>query len=168
MLAAVSIRTRLGPLRIIGMSKNFLIPVFALAVLAIGCGSGSTDGTGKTGAAGSTGGEAAGSGGSTAGSGGGAGAGGATAPDCAMQPPACTTDVFSASTFCTYLLCFCGNASAGYTTMDECLATYGGLGSTNPYKQMCESYHLCNATNDTGADRTYHCGHAVGGGPCAF
>jgi hypothetical protein len=70
--------------------------------------------------------------------------------------------------FCTVLLGFCGPASPGYATMAECMTTYDALGTANPFKQQCESYHLCNAANDTGSDRTLHCGHAVGQGPCDF
>ena len=149
------------------MSKSFLISVFAFALAAGAC-NGNT-GRGNTGTAGS-GGAAAGSSGAAGWDGGSAGAAaGASCPDDAgIQPPACTTDVMSPSAFCTLLLAFCCPTKAGYTTMDECLATYTALATGNAFKQMCESYHLCNAANDTGSERKLHCGHAVGEDLCAF
>jgi hypothetical protein len=149
----------------IEMSKILLIPVLAFTVAALGCGGSTNDGAGQTGTAGATGGSsgaAAGSGGSTAGSCGSPGG------DAGIEPPACTTDVFSPTMFCTVLLAFCGNCTTGYTNMAECMTTYAALGTSNPFKQQCESEHLCNAANDTGSDRTLHCGHAVGMGLCNF
>jgi hypothetical protein len=107
--------------------------------------------------------------GGAAGAEGAAGAASASCPDDAgVAPPPCTTDVMSPETFCTILTKFCCPTAPGYTTMDECLTTYTALASGNAFKQQCESYHLCNAANDIGMDRTFHCGHAVGGGPCDF
>jgi hypothetical protein len=147
-----------------GMSRCLSIPVFALALAALGCGG---NGAGRTGAAGSTGG-AAGADGGAAGAGA-AGASGGSCPDDAGMPlPACGTDAMSPAAFCTMLLAFCCPTAPGYTTMDDCMTTYTALGTGNAFKQLCESEHLCNAANDTGTDRTYHCGHAVGGGPCNF
>jgi hypothetical protein len=173
-----------GRLRIVAMSKHLLIPVFALAVAAIGCSGSSsnmTGGAGKTGTAGSmggSGGAAAGSGGAAAGSGGAAagsdgGVAGSDAgvadPDAdvagfanGVQAPACTTDVFSPAMFCTIYIAFCGSSTPGYTTQAECMSSYAAVGAAKPAKQMCESYHLCNAAWDTGDERTLHCGHAVG------
>jgi hypothetical protein len=156
------------------MSKNLLIPVFVFTIAALGCNSSSNDttdgGAGKTGSAGAMG----GSGGSTEGSGGG-GAGaagsdaggassdaGAAGSDGGLIPPSCPLDVWSPTMFCTILLGFCGPATPGYTTMAECMTTYAAVGAATPNKQLCESQHLCNAANDTGADRTLHCSHAVG------
>jgi hypothetical protein len=148
------------------MSKRLLIPVFAFALVAAACGS--TSDRGKTGTAGS-GGASAGANGAAGWDGGAAGGASASCPDDAgIQPPPCTTDVMSPSAFCTLLLAFCCPTKAGYTTMDECVATYGGFATANPSKQMCESYHLCNAANDTGSERKLHCGHAVGEDLCAF
>jgi hypothetical protein len=150
------------------MSKHHLIPVFAFAVAAAGCGGGSS--AAPDGAAGQS-----GAGGMPDSTGGGAGwdaaAAGAAGTDASLNPdippPGCTTDVWPPATFCMYYLAFCGTTTPGYTTMDECMATYAAVGAATPTKQMCESYHLCNACNDTGDDRTLHCGHAVGmGGIC--
>jgi hypothetical protein len=147
------------------MSKHLLIPVFLLAVAATGCSGGGTHGgTGGAGTAGAT----AGAGGGAGWDAGAGGTTGATCEDAGMQPPPCGVDAMSPSMFCTVLLSFCCPTAAGYTTMDACMTTYTGLGTTNPFKQTCESQHLCNAANDTGDERTLHCGHAVGEGLCNF
>jgi hypothetical protein len=137
---------------------KFLIPAFAFAVAAAGCGGGANDGTGgsagETGAA-SADGSTAGTGGDVAGSD--AGGGDVTAPTCTIE------------TFCPIYLAYCGTSTPGYTTLAECMATYSAIGAADPYKQQCESYHLCLAIYDTGSDRTLHCSHAVGGGNlCGF
>jgi len=160
---------------LMGMSRRLSIPVFALALAALGCGGNGSGGPGN-GAAGSTGGAAGsttGAAGADAGAAGAAvGAAGASGPSCpddaGMPAPACGTDAMSPAAFCTMLLAFCCPTAPGYTTMDDCMTTYTALGTGNSFKQLCESEHLCNAANDTGSDRTYHCGHAVGGGPCNF
>jgi hypothetical protein len=153
------------------MSKILLVSVCALAVAAVGCSGNTNDGGaghgGTAGATGGSGGSGAGSDGSTAGSGGGAGSAGYI-EDAGIDPPACGTDVFSPTMFCTVLLAFCGNGTMGYTNMAECRATYSALGTSNPFRQQCQSYHLCNAANDTGSDRILHCSHGVGQGLCAF
>jgi hypothetical protein len=144
------------------MSKILLIPVFAFAVAPLGCNGNANNGSGNTGTAGATDASAAGAAGSAAGSCGG------SSGDAGIEPPACTTDVFSPTMFCTILLAFCGDCTAGYTTMNQCMTTYAALGTSNPFKQQCESEHLCNAANDTGSDRTLHCSHAAGQGLCNF
>jgi hypothetical protein len=155
-----------------GISRCLSIPVFALALGLAGLGCGG-NGAGRSGAAGSMGdaggaGGAAGAGGA-GGAGGAAGAAGAVCPDDAGMPaPACGADAMSPAAFCTMLLAFCCPTAPGYTTMDDCLTTYTALGTGNSFKQLCESQHLCNAANDTGGERAYHCSHAVGEGPCNF
>jgi hypothetical protein len=155
------VRRVAGSPRIIEMSKPHLIPVFAVALAALACGS--TSDRAKTGTGGSGGADAG-----SSGAGGTANAASSCPDDAGIQPPACTTDVMSPSAFCTLLLAFCCPTKAGYTTMNECLSTYSSLATADPSKQMCESYHLCNAANDTGSDRKLHCGHAVGEDLCAF
>ena len=138
------------------MSKKFLIPVFAFAASALGCGSSNDTTGGGAGATGAAGGATAGADASTAGVDGSAtglnsGAAGADA-GCALE------------TFCPIFLQYCGTANPGYTTLAECMTTYAAVGATNPSGQQCESYHLCNAIYDTGSDRALHCSHAAGGG----
>jgi hypothetical protein len=152
-----------------GVSKKFLIPVFAFAVAALGC-SGSRDDTiGSGGAAGSTsgagastagtGGPAAGTEGSTAGSSGGTDGTDGTDAGSDGSFPACNLE-----TFCPVFLAYCGTTTPGYTTLTECMATFAAVGVANPYQQQCETYHLCIAIFDTGSDRTLHCSHAAGAG----
>jgi hypothetical protein len=154
-------------MRIVEMSRYLFIPVFALAVVSVCCGSKATS-SGNPGSAGATAGTGVDAGAAGA-YGGASGAAGASCPDDAGIPaPACTTDVMPPSMFCTLLMHFCCPTAPGYATMDACLTTYTALGTSNPFKQQCESEHLCNATNDTGSERATHCGHGVGQGPCDF
>ena len=143
--------------------KKLLIPVFAVAVAAVGCsGANNATGDGKTGTAGST----AGADASTA------DAAGATASAdgsmTGLNSPAAGADAgCTLETFCPIFLQYCGTANPGYTTLAECMTTYAAVGATNPSGQQCESYHLCNAIDDTGSDRALHCSHAAGrGGVC--
>jgi hypothetical protein len=144
--------------------KKLLIPVFAVAVATVGCSGGSTNATGdgKTGAVGST----AGADAATADA-----AGSTASADGSMtglnSPPAGADAGCTLETFCPIFLQYCGTANPGYTTLEECMTTYAAVGASNPSGQQCESYHLCNAIDDTGSDRALHCSHAAGrGGVC--
>jgi hypothetical protein len=144
----------MGSPRIIEVFKKLLIPALALTVAALGCGGGSNDTTGAGGRVG-----AAGVDGSTA-------DGSMTGVNSAAAGPdaGCTLE-----TFCPIFLAYCGSTTPGYTTLAECMTTYAAIGAANPYKQQCESYHLCLAIYDTGSDRVLHCSHAAGGGNvCGF
>jgi len=137
---------------------KFLVAVFACAVAVTGCDSNSNDaaggGAGKTGTAGSTG----GTDGSTAGTSGDA-AGWDAGSESDPNFPVCNLE-----TFCPIFLAYCGTTTPGYRTLAECMATYAAVGAADPDKQQCETFHLCNATADTGDDRTLHCSHAAGAG----
>jgi hypothetical protein len=150
------------------MAKSLLIPFLALTVAATSCTGSSSTNDGGSGAAGSAAGAAGSAAGAAGSASGGAGGEGVMCDAGSLQPPACSTDVFSPTMFCTVLLAFCCPTTPGYTTMPECMTTYDALGTSNPFKQQCQSYHLCNAANDTGSDRTLHCGHAVGMDLCHF
>jgi hypothetical protein len=134
--------------------KKFLIPVFAFAAAAIGCTGGSNDvSVHEAGTAGSD--------GSTA-----VVDGSMTGVNSAAAGPdvSCTLE-----TFCPIYLAYCGTTTPSYSTLAECTTTFTALGTANPYKQQCQSYHLCLAIYDTGSDRVLHCSHAAGGGnQCGF
>ena len=136
---------------------------------------GVTGEAGTTGTAGTTGEAGAGGrGGSTgtAGTGGSQGSGGTTGKDggtdgSVAKIPKCTSTkatspAMSPTTFCEIFLSVCGTGHTGYMTQAECLATYGALHTTKPMREMCQSYHLCNADAASGAARTLHCTHAAG------
>jgi hypothetical protein len=146
-----SVQSLIWSPRIIEVLKKFLIPVFAFTVAAIGCSGSSNDAphgdAGTAGAAAVVDGSMTGVNSAAAG------------PDAG-----CTLE-----TFCPIFLQYCGATSPGYTTLAECMTTYAALGAANPYKQQCDSYHLCLAIYDTGSDRVLHCSHAAGGGNvCGF
>jgi hypothetical protein len=70
----------------------------------------------------------------------------------------------SAANFCTIFLATCGAAHVGYSNETACEATYGALTATKPMRQMCQSYHLCNAVSSH--DTATHCPHAAGEALC--
>jgi len=82
--------------------------------------------------------------------------------------PMCTSTMdgspaMAPATFCQIFTASCPLTQAGYTNMNECVASYTALTATKPMKQMCQSYHLCQAiTFPAGAIRDNHCGHATG------
>jgi hypothetical protein len=133
--------------------KQLLIPVLAFTVAVLGCSGSSNDTTGDAGKIGT------------------AGVDGATVDGATgINSPAAGPDAgCTLENFCPIFLQYCGAASPGYTNLDACTATYAALGTANPYKQQCQSYHLCLAIYDTGSDRMLHCSHAAGGGNvCGF
>jgi hypothetical protein len=83
--------------------------------------------------------------------------------DGSALPPCMYTPVMPATTFCQIFIPSCGTARGGYTSMNECVATYGALTTTKPMRQACQSRHLCQALEyPVGAERDLHCGHATG------
>jgi hypothetical protein len=69
----------------------------------------------------------------------------------------------SPATFCQIFVASCPLTHDGYTSMDQCVASYTALTTTMPMKQQCQSYHLCQAVAfPPGDNRDSHCGHATG------
>jgi hypothetical protein len=114
-----------------------------------------TAGSGGSSSLGMSGGGGGGSGGSSGGggsNGGSSGGGGGTVPTCASTTA--TSPAMTADAFCKILLATCtGKLVVDYMTQAECVAHYGASS-----RQMCQSYHVCNAVNTK--DTTTHCPHA--------
>jgi hypothetical protein len=73
-----------------------------------------------------------------------------------------TSAAMSPAVFCAIFLADCGTAFGGYSTLAECQNSYVTSGANTPHRQQCQSYHVCNAEQATGALRAVHCGHAAG------
>jgi hypothetical protein len=103
------------------------------------------------------------------------GTGGVGLNVCGDALPACTTKEdlgddgpkLDAVAFCKNLLAACtgDNILVDWNTQEKCVIHYAASYNS---KQACESYHLCGYTvNASAANKTVHCPHAQGSGPCA-
>ena len=128
-----------------------------------GAGGGGTGGTTDGGTAGRDGGGGTGGGGTGGGGAGGAGDGGA-----AVNWANCMNGnwpMIAAMDFCTQYgtTCTFSATAPSYTSMADCVAKYTAATAG----QSCRAGHLCNAFKSTAmADKTLHCGHSTGTGPC--
>ena len=90
-------------------------------------------------------------------------------PSLAPHPCTSTTataPAMAAETFCQIYVADCGQMGRKhYWYFDDCLTSYA---ASDASRQVCQSYHLCNADHLTGAARDLHCDHAAGLSLCGI